>query len=97
MALFFLTCKNPDVIKKSFYDIAMKGIKEGYTININAWAWQYKQRGNSFFIWYRLTPSFTIINWFLYILYKIALRIRYKEKCEYIGVSKGIRLFLDME
>ena len=97
MAHFFITCEKPDKVKQFFNDMAKKAEKNGYTFNINQWAWQYKEKDNTFFIRFRLAPSWLGLNEFFYLLFKLSLRLRYKEKCSKLPNVYGIMKFLELE
>ena len=97
MVMFFVKVENKKVIPQFFQKMIERGVEHGYKVNINALVWQYKNYKDIYFINFRLFPSIFIFNWFLYIIFKLSLKFRFKEKCEYIGVAKGIRLFLEME
>lgn len=97
MVLFFAYCKEPEAVKLFFSDMINKAIKEGYKMNINAYAWIYRQHGNIFCIRYKLFPSWYIFNGFFYFMFKFAMKLRYKKKIEPIDNATGIITFLELE
>lgn len=94
MVFFFCKTEQPEKITQFFCDMINRGVEHGYNININAWLWSYKQKENSFFIKYKMCPSWFVFNWFFYGMFKLSLKFRYKTKVKKISVANGIDFFI---
>ena len=95
MVLFFLKAKD-GAVEDFFIGMVKRGVEHGYNTNINALLWTYKKKDDVYCIYYSLFFSFFLINWFFYLMFKLALKLRYKQNCKYVGMTKGIKTFIGL-